>query len=108
MATYVGEVISVIAVATDPSHGTQIVDAACEVEFYAPGKNPAKVVDDRSVDKGPFAAIYDATVKNADGSFGAYIADVPTTGWASGKWAFKVTLSGSYDSWEYSAVKLEA
>jgi hypothetical protein len=108
VANYVGETISVISQATDPARGTPITDAAAEVEFYAPGKNPAKVVDDRTADKGPFTMAYDDTVKNPDGSFGAYVAEVPTTGWADGKWAFKVTLSGSYDSWEYSSVKLEA
>lgn len=104
---YVGEAIAVVAQAVDPNTKAQITDAAAEVEFYAPGKNPAKNPDDRTADKGPLPMVWDADVVNKDGT-GAYIAYVDTSGWASGKWAFKVTLSGSYDSWEYGSVKLEA
>jgi hypothetical protein len=108
MAIYVGEGITILCAAKNPATGVAIADAIAVVEFYAPGKNPAKVVGDRTVDHGPFAMSYDATVVNSDGSKGGYAAYVDTTGWDAGKWTYRVVLAGAYESWEYASVRLLA
>lgn len=108
MAIYVGEGITVVCAAKNPVTQTAITDAIAVVEFYAPGKNPAKVTTDRTVDEGPFAMTYDETVVNSDGTKGAYIAFVDTTGWVAGKWTYRCVLAGAYESWEYATVRLDA
>lgn len=108
MAIYVGEVVTIIASATNPATQTVITDALAEVEFYAPGKSPARVPADRVLDHGPVPMTYDATVINKDGTTGAYIGYAGTEGWVGGKWSYKVTLSGSYDTWEYGSFALVA
>lgn len=108
MAIYVGESVTVIAAAVNPVSGAVISDATGVAEFYAPGKNPAKTPADRTPDAGPVPLVFDATVSNKDGTVGAYVGYVETTGWAAGKWTFKATLSGSYDTWEYGSFSLSA
>lgn len=103
MATYVGEGLTIVCAAKDPTTQQVISTATAEVEFYAPPKNPARIPDDRVRDNGPYAMTFDAEI---DG--GSYVAFVDTTGWAPGKWVFKVTLSGAYQSWEYGTVRLSA
>lgn len=105
---YAGQAITVVAQATDPKHNAQITDALSHVDFFAPGKNPAKVPSDRTVvDEGPFPMTWDATIVNKDGTLGAYVAYVDTTDWPPGKWTYRVTLEGSYDAWAYGTVKLD-
>lgn len=108
MANYVGEGLTILCAATDPATGAPITADTGEVEFYAPGKNPAAIPADRTPDQGPFSMGYDATVVNRDGSFGAYIGYVDTTGWAAGKWTYRVKLVGAFASWEYATVVLKA
>ena len=107
MTIFVGEAITVVCAAVNPLNGgTVISDAVGQVEFYVPGKAPKPVPADRVADFGPVAAQFDATVINKDGSLGAYVAYVDTTGWVPGKWSYKVTLTGSYDTWEYGQFAL--
>lgn len=108
MATYVGEGLAIFCEATDPVTGLAITDATAIVEFFAPPKVPAKVTTDRTVDEGPFDMSYDDTVENKDGTTGAYVAFVDTTGWAGGKWSYRVTISGAYESWDYATITLTA
>lgn len=108
MTIFVGEAITVVCAAVDPLTGLVISDATGVVEFFAPPKNPAKVPTDRSVDEGPYSVAFLSTVTNKDGTVGAYVAYVSTVGWVGGKWAYRVTLSGSYDTWEYGAFTLVA
>lgn len=99
MTLYAGEAVTIKASATDPVHNTVIADAVAVVDFYAPGKNPKVNPADRVIDKPQVALTYDAAVK-------LYLGYADTTGWVDGKWSFKVTLSGSYDSWEYGTFTL--
>lgn len=108
MTIYVGETLTIIGAAVNPVTGLVIADATGEVEFYAPPKNPAKVPADRTLDEGPFPVTYSATVVNKDGTTGAYVGYVVTTGWAPGKWTYKVTLTGTFDTWEYGSFTLVA
>lgn len=99
---FVGETIACLVVATDPSLNDQaVVDATCEVDFYAPPKNPKTNVEDRIADHGPVTLTYD----NARlGYFGT----VETSGWAAGTWWFKVTLSASRINWAFGSFKIKA
>lgn len=106
MTIYVGEAITIVGAAYNPVLGAVISDAQGQVEFYAPPKNPAKVPADRTADAGPFNMQFIATVTNKDGTLGAYVGYADTTGWLPGKWSYKVTLSGSFDSWEYGTFTL--
>lgn len=100
---YVGETISCLVVATDPSlSDVAIIDASCSVEFFAPPKNPKTNVDDRtSIDHGPVALTYDST---RSGYFGI----VDTTGWAAGTWWFRVVLTASRINWAFGSFKIKA
>ena len=106
MTIYVGEGITVLGAAVNPVSGLVISDALAEVEFYAPGKTPQRVVADRIADFGPVAMTFQSTVANKDGTFGAYVGFVDTTGWVAGKWSYRVKLSGSYGSWEFGTFAL--
>lgn len=106
MAIYVGEVVTIICAATNPVDGSVISDATGAVEFYAPGKNPVKTPADRVADAGPLPLAFNASVTNKDGSTGAYVGYAETAGWAPGKWTFKATLTGSYDTWEFGSFTL--
>ncbi len=109
MTIYVGETIDVIAQAVDPLTGASIIDAVGAVLFYAPGKNPSKVPADRTPDFGPISMSYQADIINNGSSVtGAYVAFQDTTGWVAGKWSYKVTLTSSYDTWEYGTFTLVA
>lgn len=102
MVLYVGEAVTIKATATDPLRNNQpIPDATAVVDFYAPGKDPKGTPGDRTTDKPQVTLSYDAEL-------GVYLGYVSTVGWEPGKWSFKVTLSGSYDSWEYSTFTLKA
>lgn len=108
MTIFVGEGITVVCAAKNPITGAVVGDAAAKVEFFAPPKNPAKVPADRDVDEGPFTLDFDDSIANADGTTGAYTVIVDTTGWDSGKWNYRVTLTGAFVSWEYATFKLDA
>lgn len=108
MAIFVGEGVTIVCAASDPATQQPITTATASVDFFAPGKNPISVPGDRTPDHGPFDMTYDATVVNKDGTKGAYIASIDTTGWAAGKWSYRVTLSDALDAWEYSTVTLKA
>jgi hypothetical protein len=105
---FVGEAITVVCAAVNPLTGLVIADANGQVEFYGPGKQPKTVPGDRVADQGPVAVTFNATVANKDGTVGAYVAYVDTTGWAAGKWSYRVTLTGSYNTWEYGSFTLAA
>lgn len=112
MVLYVGEAVTIVASAVDPLRGdANIVDATAVVDFYAPGKDPKGNPDDRSPDKPPVGMSYvaDAVVKLGSSAVtGAYVGYVDTAGWEPGKWSYKVTLSGTYESWEYGSFTLRA
>lgn len=108
MAIYVGEGVTIVCAALNPVTKAVVTDATATVEFFAPGKTPAKVPADRVVDHGPFAMAFDATVANADGTTGAYLVEVDTTGWTPGKWSFRCSLADAFESWEYGTLKLDA
>lgn len=108
MTIYVGEGVTIICYAKNPIDDTVISVDTAQVTFYAPGKNPAKVPADRTADKGPFTLSFNDAVDNADGSKGAYVGVVDTTGWDPGKWSYRVELSDALNSWEYASFKLEA
>lgn len=108
MSIYAGEAVTVKVQAVDPLTNAIISGGVVgKVEFYAPPKDPKNVVADRVVDKGPFALAFNATAINKDGTVGAYVAFVDTTGWAPGKWNYKATLTGSYNAWEFGSVVLK-
>ncbi len=98
---YVGEKIVIRAAARNPLTGALITDAVARVEFYAPGKRVKTRPEDRIVDYGPFPLSYQPATES-------YVVFVDTENWAKGKWTCKVTLSGSYDSWEYHTFTLKA
>ncbi len=109
MTIFVGEAVTIKASATDPLRGgTVISDATGEVEFYAVGDDAKNDPTARTSEHGPFPLTFDAAVVNKDGSLGAYLAYVDTTGWVEGKRLYKVTLTGSYDTWEYGSLSLKA
>lgn len=108
MTVYVGEAVTIVGAAFNPVASVVISDAVAQVEFYAPGKNPAKVPADRTADHGPVPMLFVSTVINKDGTVGAYVGYADTTGWLPGKWSYRVTLTGSFDSWEYSNFTLVA
>jgi hypothetical protein len=101
MTLYVGEAITVRCDALNPISGAVIDDALAHVEFYNPLKNPIKVPEDRVPDKGPFEMVFDPANS-------AYVGYVDTSGWTPGKWTYRVTLSGVYESWEYATFRLVA
>ncbi len=101
MTLYVGEVVTIKAVAKDPVRGTFISTATAVVTVYAPPKNPALNTGDRTPDGSSITLTYDATLN-------AYIGVIPTAGFAAGIWYYKVTLSGTYTSWEYGTFTLVA
>lgn len=101
MTLYVGEAVTIRATATNPITKAVISDAVAVADFYAPGKNPKLNPADRIIDKPQVSLVYDPAA-------GSYLGYVDTTGWVEGRWSFKVTLSGSYDSWEYGSFALKA
>lgn len=101
MVMYVGERILVRAAARNPLTGVMITDADVRVEFYAPGKRVKTEPADRVVDYGPFPLLYQPATES-------YVVYVDTDGWVKGKWTCRVTLAGSYDSWEYQTFTLKA
>lgn len=108
MAIFVGEGITIVCQATDPATDTAITTTPAAVEFFAPGKNPVSTPGDRTVDEGPFTMSFNPAVVNKDGTTGAYECFIDTTGWAPGKWTYRVTLTGAFASWEYATVTLKA
>lgn len=100
MTTYVGEVQAITVLATDPVTLEAITDLTGQVEFYNPTKNPKLVVADRTPDH-TLSMTYD-TVR------ARYVAFADTTGWAAGKWSYRVSLSGSvFNNWEYGTFTLK-
>lgn len=99
---YVGETISCLVTATDPTLGdAAITDADCQIYFYAPPKKPKTVVDDRVSDHGPVSLPIDNTR-------GGYFGTVDTTGWEAGTWWYKVVLNASRTNWAYGSFKIKA
>jgi hypothetical protein len=99
---YVGETISCLVVATDPTlSDAQIKDATCEIEFYAPPKNPKTNVDDRVADEGPVSLTY-------DNARSGYFGTVDTTGWAAGTWWYRVVLTATRINWAFGSFKIKA
>lgn len=101
MPLYAGEAVVIKASALDPVKGEMITDAAGEVLLYAPPKNPKAVPADRVHDGDPIPMTYEAEIER-------YVAYVDTTGFAAGKWFYKVTLTGLYDTWEFGSFTLKA
>lgn len=108
MTIYVGEALVIVAAAVNPLSGAVITDATAEVDFFAPGKSPARVVADRLIDQGPYPLAFDGSVANKDGTLGAYVGYIDTDGWQPGKWTYRVALVGAYNTWEYATVTLVA
>lgn len=112
MTIFVGEAVTIVGSATDPLKADEnITDATAVADFYGPGKDPKGNPEDRTTDKQQVTLTYDAEVVVKLGQStvtGAYVGFADTTGWAPGKWTYKVTLSGSYDSWEYGTFTLKA
>jgi hypothetical protein len=100
MTTYVGEKVTIRVEASDPILGQAITDGQLSVEFYAPGKDPKNLPDDRVKDQGPYDMTWSDEAQ-------AYFVQVSTAGWVAGKWTYKVTLTGGYDSWEYATLTLK-
>jgi hypothetical protein len=101
VAIYVGEAITIKADAVNPSTGQPISDATAVAEFYAPGKDPKNIPEDRTTDKPNVTLTYDF-LQNA------YVGFVSTENWESGKWSYRVRITGAlYDSWEYGAFTLK-
>lgn len=98
---YSGEAIMIFVAAINPVNGLVIDDAVGVVEFYKPGKNPAKIPADREADYGPEILTFTPGVQNKDGTRGAYVGYVSTAGWDPGKYTYRAQLSGSFDTWEY-------
>lgn len=100
MPLYVGEAVTIKATATDPLRNTLISDASAVADFYGPGKDPKGNPADRTADKEQITLLWDAAL-------GVYLGYVDTTDWDPGKWSYKVTLTGEYDSWEYGTFTLK-
>ena len=99
---YVGEGVTITAAATDPLRNLAITDATAEVTFFAPGRNPKSDPEDRTPDFGPEPLVYDADLQ-------MYVGYVETdSGWAAGRWTYKVTMTGQYSAWEYGTFTLKA
>lgn len=99
---YVGETISCLVTATDPSQSdAAVTDATCQIEFFAPPKNPKTKTEDRIADEGPVALPWDAA---RSGYFGT----VETAGWAPGTWWYRVVLIASRTNWAYGSFKIKA
>lgn len=108
MAIYVGETVTIVGAAFDPVAQRIINDALATVVFYAPGKNPIRNPEDRVPDFGPVPMDFNGVVVNKDGTIGAYVGYIGTAGWAPGKWHYRVTLTGTYESWEFGTFTLKA
>lgn len=101
MAIYVGEAITIKASALNPATGLPITDASAVAEFYAPGKDPKNNPADRQTDRPDATLTYDPIQE-------AYVGFVSTDSWESGKWSYRVRITGPlYDSWEYGAFTLK-
>lgn len=105
MTIYVGEAVRIRSVITDPDTGEVIGDPAPSsvvVSFWSPGRNPIRNASIRNApDKGPFTLDFRVDEKD-------WVAYVDTTGWAAGKWSFRVTVTRSGRlNWEYATLTLK-
>ena len=99
---YVGEDISCLVSATDPTNSSaEIVDLDCNVEFFAPGKQPKSVPADRIAPDHTESLSYDS---GRSGYYGL----VSTAGWADGTWSFRVVLSGTRTNWAFGTFRIKA
>lgn len=110
MALYVGEGIAFAVVVTDPLTEEAIIDNSVTVtlDLYSPPKNPSTTPADRTPDDGPHTMSFDADVVNTDGTSGAWVVTVDSTGFDAGKWWYKVNITGAYSAWSYGSFKLVA
>lgn len=98
---YVGEDISCLISATDPTNdGAAIIDLDCEVEFFTPGKSPKTVPADRADPDHTATLTYNA-------GRGGYYGLVSTSGWADGTWSYRVVFSGTRTNWAFGTFKIK-
>lgn len=97
----VGQTVVIGSRLFDPITGLGISTATCQINFYAPGKNPQVNPGDRTVDHGPFTANYDS-------NYNGYVAYVPTTGWAAGVWTYQAYFVSTFTDWQYATVEIDA
>lgn len=101
MVLYVGETVTIKVAATNPLKGNAVIaDGVCTVELYAVDTDPKGDPAARTVVGAPHAAAWDAEAQ-------AYLAYIPTDGFAAGKHPYRAVLAGAYDSWEYGAFTLK-
>ena len=98
MTLYQGMNIDLKVRGTDGLSRKIITDAGCEINLYAPPKNPKLNVMDRVTDH-VVTATYDPVTR-------FYIASVTTIGWAVGTWWMQGVLTGgveNYAAWDYES-----
>jgi hypothetical protein len=106
MALYVGEAVRIRASAVDPETKAPLdpPPTSAKVDFWAPGKNPAK---DATVRSAPDVPNKPMEYRSATGDYVLY---QETSGdpWVAGKWAYRVTIVGeSYTNWEFGSFVLK-
>lgn len=112
MTLFLGEAVTVLALAQDPARSNETIDdATATLELFNPAKDPKNVPADRTPDF-TVSMTYDALATITVGGVeyvGAYRGLTATTavGWVAGKWSYRVKLTGSYDSWEYGQFTLK-
>lgn len=100
MTLYVGDALRIVVSATDPETSLPLDPAptGAEVDFWAPGVN-------RKTDA-PTTPDVAMTWRPATSDFVLF---QDTTGFAPGKWTFRVTVTGStYSNFEYSTFRLSS
>lgn len=98
MTLYVGDALRIVVSATDPETSLPLSPAptGAQVDFWAPGVDRKKSAPTRTA----VAMAYRTATKDF-----ALFQD--TTGFAPGKWTFRVTVTGTtYSNFEYSTFKL--
>ena len=98
MTLYVGDALRIVVSATDPETGLPLdpPPTSAHVDFWAPGV-------DRKTNP-PTTPDVAMTYRGASSDFVLF---QDTTGFAPGKWTFRVTVIGStYSNFEYSTFKL--
>lgn len=100
MVLYVGETITVKVAATNPlAGGANITDAVCTIELFAVDTDPKSDATARTPTS-THVATWNEPAQ-------AYLAFIPTDGFAPGKHPYRAVLGGTYDSWEYGSFALK-
>lgn len=111
MALYSGDGLSLLVEVRDPIRQQPLTDAsgiAVAVDFYAPGRDPRNNPEDRETPEvSGTAATFDPEAVTKAG-FGAWVCYQGTGGWMSGKWSYRVRVSGAYQNVEFGNFTLKA